>query len=82
MHALGIVWWLAQWPGLLLWVSMFADMADTVNDGCAVGKNEAPEWGLCYTVPQHLQLVPFDDVNCLALAQLVSFPRYVMAVQT
>ncbi len=47
---------------------MFAGMANTVNDGCAAGENEAPEWGLCYTVPQHLQLMPFDDADLLALA--------------
>ncbi|CAI0767284.1 Uncharacterised protein [Serratia quinivorans] len=39
---MGIVWQLAQWPSVLLWVSMFAGMTNTVNDGCAAGKNEAP----------------------------------------
>jgi len=75
VHALGIVWKLAQWPGVLLWGLCFSGMANIVNDGCAAGKNEAPAWGLCYTVPKHLQLVPLNDTDRLALAECVSFPR-------
>lgn len=81
MHAVGFVWWLAQWPLILLGMSMFAGMANTVNDGCAAGKNKAPLRGLCHTVPQHLQLMALDDVDRLSLAERFGLSPYGMGVR-
>ncbi len=72
MHVVGFVWWLAQWPLILLGMSMFAGMANTVNDGCTVGEEKAPKGAfLCGAIPAHQLDVAFYNAEFLAAADLV-----------